>query len=265
MKILNLNFKYIFFLFFLAPIYNIHSISPRIAAALKAVVAVKGTAFVSIWPRANGTKAEEKSQLKNVKSGDVRVYHTVEKDVVPGAGLQDIRKHGLMTRNELLRRGLTEQTPSGPLSDQYNVIYFSYDPEHRKDPERTVGFDVNPETTYVANMEFRYDINRPRYNHSHILLSDYIKKRDKAEKLEKSAKPGQAVIHDPYTAEPFYVSVDDTRYYDPQSEQYFDYGSVRLEPRHYMYLNEITIAKPCIPADQLIFPEEDALRVKRTA
>lgn len=160
-----------------------------------------------------------------------------------------------MTYNELYRRGLAASKPDGRgmLPDQYDVIYFRWHPNPPVGYE-SVGLDVDPDKTYVRNSEFRADAEIVSYQDSTISLADYIARRKEAEKLNKSVAPGTVVIFDPYSAKPFCVPSTDERY----MSNYRQHN--QLGPRHYAYLNEIVIHRPCIAAEELIFPEQDALR-----
>ncbi|HEV2600960.1 MAG TPA: hypothetical protein VGT41_01550 [Candidatus Babeliales bacterium] len=199
----------------------------------------------------------EKPRLKQVAPGLVRVYHYIGRD----GTVDSVKQHGLMTYNELFKKGLTANDPSkysGVLPDQYDVVYFAAMSTPPTDAN-SVGFDVDPERTYVYNREHRYDANRGRYQDSKILLSRYIMQQKKAEEMRKNAPAYHAVIFDPRTAEPFYVATTDKRYYDTDQFRYISSHSP-LKSRHYLFLNEVIIRQSCIPARELVFSEEDALK-----
>ncbi len=199
--------------------------------------------------------------------GLVRVYHSVSDD----EALQRIRKHGLMNARELFRCGLTDRDPSKIfelLNDGHDIISFQFLPEAPLPEAPCVGFDVDPNTTYVYNRAYRWDNNLVKYNASKISLADYIMLKKQAAELSRKATQGQRVIFDPYTAKPFYVSTKDKRYYDPDesSDWQLYITDPMLKPdtaRHYLYLNEIIVPTPCIPPNQLIFAENDLRRTEK--
>ncbi len=197
-----------------------------------------------------------KTALKTVPPGLVRVYHVIGR----GGTLDSVRVHGLLTHNEAFKKGVTQQKPiprnslSGvPWTDQSDLIYFKWEPSPPKSMQ-SVGLDVDPNTTYVRNRELRGGRfnNIGGYQSSTTLLADYIARRKEGEELSKTLRPGQIIAYDPYTSKPFAVNGDDLRLE----------SSLRYMPsaEHYYYPNEITFSVPCIPAKELIFPEEDALR-----
>lgn len=153
------------------------------------------------------------------ESNLVTVYHSIGR----GGTIEQIKKHGLLSLKELLRRGLKSNVSSKDveamekslLADQYHVIYF--DPVNRhNDPSNTVAITVDPNKTYCYNREFRPDNNQEGYNRSRILLAIYLSNRRKAEEMWNNREPGQVVIFNPHTSDPFYVRADDKRYSDDE-------------------------------------------------
>jgi len=195
------------------------------------------------------TSSQTNPMWESVPSGKVRVYHRIGR----GGSLKSVREHGLLSYNELYKRGLSQEKPesSGLLIGHYDVIYAAWEPKTIANIN-SVGIDVDPATTYVYNREFRFDGCQGKYNGSKVLLATYIENRIKAEEMENRAKFGQAVIFDPYTSEPFYVSTSDKRYCDEEDEYSFGFGA--LQSRHYLYLNEIIFERDCIEPKELIFP-----------
>lgn len=202
--------------------------------------------------------------INNILFGEmVVVYHSIER----GGNIESVKKHGLLTRNELFKRGLSQdkENPaalSGVLPDQYDIIYFS--PKLNKpEDDNIVGFMVNTETTYVYNREYRCDGNQKKYLNSKILLATYLANKKKAEEMWEIAPQGKAVIFNPMNAQPFYVEATDKRYYDPCHKCLFEF-SIGNYPsfsdifpcddwRHYSYLGEVIINRNCIPPKELIF------------
>lgn len=168
-----------------------------------------------------------------------------------GGNLESVRKHGLLTLNELYKRGLTDHDPSrnnGLMSDQHDVIYFSYNTDVHVDNANYVQIEVDPDSTYVYNREFRY-INKPHsYYSSKALLRTYIENKEKAEEMRRVAPLGKVVIFDPLTSMPFYVDSLDLRF----SSQGNDIDVVNSI---YLYLGEIIFHQKSIPPEELIFPD----------
>jgi len=187
----------------------------------------------------------------------VTIYHALGRHVT----VKSIKEHGLLSYRELFKRRLTP-TQVNPneldqrlLSDSYDNIYF--DPiwmMSSNTSKNRVGYQVDPNTTYVYNQEFRADDNPHKYNSSRVLLATYLANVAKSKKMKKNAPAGQVVIFDPFTSEPFYVDVNDERNDDAEL-LYFDRN--KLQTRHYLYLAEITIKKPCIEPKNLIFFDDN--------
>jgi hypothetical protein len=188
-----------------------------------------------------------------ISSNKVRVYHRISR----GGSLTSVRQHGLLSYNELFKRGLSREKPCarGLFFGHYDVIYAAWAPRPITD-FNSVGIDVDPTTTYVYNCEFRSDLNLGSYKRSKVLLATYIKNRIKAEEMRKNAVRGQVVIFDPYTSEPFYVSSDDKRHYDERERLSFGFGD--LKSHHYMYLNEVIFDRDCIEPEELIIPHPNS-------
>jgi len=189
---------------------------------------------------------------------EVLICHSVGR----GGNIQDVLRNGLMTYNELFRRGLSKEEPPrncGLLCDQYDVIYFDYSPRVTKEncPAGSVCIAVDPHATYVYNREFRFDANYTRYQMSRVLLADYMKRRRKADRMRHASKPGQVVVFDPFTAEPFYVAGTDPRARDLSIGPF---GSFilpgQIEHRHYLYHNEVIISRNNIPREEFVCYKE---------
>ncbi|MFA6065751.1 MAG: hypothetical protein WC707_01060 [Candidatus Babeliaceae bacterium] len=174
------------------------------------------------------------------QSKKILVYHGIGR----GGTLESIKQHGLLSLNELYKRGLTDKKPvSGSVvfPDQYDVIYFRYSPSYdvKKD---TVSMEVDLGATYVHNQEFRALCNSKywqQYKDSKISLSAFIANREKAEVMRKNKPQGCTVIFDPITSEPFYVT----------------WGDARINNYLYVYIPEVIVEQHEIKPEKLIFQE----------
>lgn len=178
----------------------------------------------------------------------VAVYHSIGR----GGTIESVKKHGLLTRNELFRRSLSQDNPSqirGVLPDQYDVIYFSPELEKPNDAN-IVGYLVDTNSTYVYNREYRFDSNQRKYLNSKVLLSTYLADKKLARQMQAAAPEGKTVIFDPRTSEPFYVNYSDKRYYCGSRFIMDEDYAILL---YHLYIGEVIINKNCIPPEELIF------------
>lgn len=215
------------------------------------------------------TKSSDDMYPKPIPSGFVRIYHHTDSKAI-----QSIKKHGLLTCRELVRRGLVTRVlkKGWVMNDQYDVLYFKWLKQAPSKEEQYVGFDVDPDTTYVHNQEYRADNNVSKYNESKVKLSDYIARRKTADRLEEYRPKHQVVVFRPLTAQPFYMDADyksfyaaygETYYYGPKQHPFTKSDVQYDQERHYLYPNEIIVPASSIPADQLVFVEQDAMRNSR--
>lgn len=186
----------------------------------------------------------------------VTIYHAFGHN----GTMESVKQHGLLSFAEAVRKKLFTDpfliNRSGLLPDQNDNIYFDPIWRHSNTSENTVGYKVDPNTTYVYNREFRFDKDQGRYNSSRVLLAVYLANVAKAEEMKKTAPNGQVVIYNPFTSEPFYVNNNDRRYHDPNKHILSLESNWRLDYRHYLYLGEVIIKTPCInPANLIYFGE----------
>lgn len=168
--------------------------------------------------------------------------------------IASVKKHGLLSRKELFKQGLTKVNPDTifeSLPNQHNVIYFRPYLKAPSSLQNTVGYLVDPTKTYVYNQEYRADRKKSQYNSSKVRLDTYLSNCRLAETMRNNAPQGKVVIFNPKTSEPFYVESTDERYSSADSEKIVD--SVGNKADHYLYLAEVTIPQSKIHPKDLIF------------
>lgn len=196
---------------------------------------------------------EKKEKQNNHKktTDPVRIVHNIGR----GGNIKSVRQYGLLSFNEMHRRGLTTTDPStirGLMQNQYDIVYFAYQPESNY-TKNCVYLEVDPNSTYVYNREFRYYNQNSSYLGSRVLLSTYIANKEKANKMRENAEPGQWVIFDPFTSEPFYVNYNDRRLNNNNETLLGELPGIPSSC--YKYLGEIIFEKDSIPPHELIFPD----------
>lgn len=166
----------------------------------------------------------------------VEIYH------IPGRGasVDDLLAGGIKSREQLIKEGKLEPLydPRCLFDDHLSTIYFQWFPPHletNKEECNLVSIEVDPETTYVHNREFRANNDRPQYDASRMSLSDYIAQHEKTKVMRGSVKPGQRIVWNPITAEPIIVSDDDKRVHDSTLQ----YSNEVLEPRPFIPRSEL--------------------------
>ena len=152
--------------------------------------------------------------------------------------MDDLLAEGLKSKDRLVEEGKME--PSGVKGLFYNQsfdIYFQWVPPHLEANKKDcdwVSIKVNPDSTSVFNMEFRFKIESRNYNNSKMSLADYISQHEKTEEMRQGLEQGKAIVWDPLKAEPTIVKAGDKRFHDST----------------WQYSNEILIPRDIIPASE---------------
>ena len=164
--------------------------------------------------------------------------YTIYHDVGSKTSLDLIKKHGLLTRNEQIRRRLCpgDTSSSNVRSDQYDVLYFHPSKPYGTSDNKLVGYQVDPQNTYVYNREFRVG-DHSRYSKSKVPLLIYLRNKELGKQSSDKPQGGFNVVYDPYTSKPFYVYYADARYEDPL----------------FNYWGEVIVERDNIPTEELIF------------
>ncbi len=90
-----------------------------------------------------------------------------------------------------------------------------------------VSLEVDPSTAFVYNQEFRAKLDGSSYQASKMLLTSYLEKLERGERLREGRPPLTHVRFNPWSAEPVLVKDNDPRARD----------------NLWLYLNEVPIAK----------------------
>jgi hypothetical protein len=123
------------------------------------------------------------------------------------------------------------------LPDHQRVIYFQWFPPHLEGNSKNrdwVSIEVNPESTYVNNSEFRASEDLAKWRDSRMSLADYIFQHEKTNEIRKHLEPDKMIVWNPLTAEPTVVGIDDRRVFDFT----------------WQYLNEVVVPTSVIPASE---------------
>lgn len=146
-------------------------------------------------------------------------------------------------------------------ADQFSVIYFKPEEPGVKE-SANIAIKVNPDTTYVYNMEHRataWQANPDAdalYRKSRVLLSDYLTYLEEAKKMVL-VRPDLEVQLDPETARPFYLEHNDPRRKQVKiNGQWVESKGIGCS----VYNAEVIIPKRCIPLRKLIFLKDDITR-----
>lgn len=187
------------------------------------------------------------SSEKLFPNQEVLIWHCCNRE-----NLSSIRVKGLKSSNQLVKEGVLKKPLPSRICNGNDCIYFQYFPaiddvyktlhdvlEDAMDDDY-VGINVNPYKTYVYNRQFRPLKDSAGYNKSKLLLSEYIETFSTCDALNKKRKKDEIVIRDPYTAKPFLVHCNDSRYCNAL----------------FNYPNEITIHSGIIPPTDLIIYTE---------
>jgi hypothetical protein len=220
--------------------------------------------------------------FSTLKQASYVVKHSINR----GGTLASVKEHGLLSLKELLRRKIETdislqsiiEAEKYVITNHFDTIYFTiteFPPvktpvanyfhsiaktmgAHKR---KKVGLEVNPNTAYVYNRQFRYSHNQQKYNDSKISLTDYLHKLQGATCMQSTCPGNHVVLFDPYNATPFYVCNT-----DPRLGKVDDYktGNQKqsLEESYHWYWAEVIVETPCITADKLIFFEQPSLFIR---
>ncbi len=139
-------------------------------------------------------------------------------------------------------------------ADQMSVIYFKPEEPGIKETAN-VAIEVDPNSTYVYNMEHRAQAwqQNPKadalYRKSRVLLADYLKYLKEAEAMVLQ-NPNLEVQLDPETARPFYLEKNDARKQKVKiNGEWVEYKGIGAQ----IYNGEVIVETTCIPSKDLIF------------